>query len=218
MLELLRRLHHLNIRFSLETQSELTGISYPNMQACKAKAKQHNNISKSNALNDICDNDIAAELLCAKQDALDSLKNLGIALKPDIKEEHELPEMQENIDAKETSINENDLTSTDLQEEIYTEDECAEMLKEIDKLKDAKIIEKQVHETLHQNISFSWIKSETIPIYIQSDSTKDNSTSNKKSSKILRWLKFSTMARKCVSTNQQLCGFPKKVNGYLLTD
>ena len=89
--------------------------------------------------------------------------------------------MQE--DTEETSINENDLTSTDLQEEIYSEDECAEMLSEIDKLKDAKITEKQLHETLYQNISFSRIKSETIPIYVQNDSTKDNSTNNKKSSK-----------------------------------
>ena len=88
-------------------------------------------------LNDICDNNIATEVLHAKQDALDSLKDLGITLKPDIKEECELPEMQE--DAEETSINENDLISTDLQEEIYTEDECAEMLSEIDKRKGAKI-------------------------------------------------------------------------------
>ena len=91
-------------------------------------------------LNDICDNNIATEVLCAKQDALDSLKELGIALKPDIKEECKLSEMQE--DAEETSINENDLIPTDLQEEIYTEDECAEMLSEIDKLKGAKIIKK----------------------------------------------------------------------------
>ena len=181
MLGLLRRLHRLNIQFSLETQSEHTGISYPNVQARKAKAKQHDSISKYNALNDICDNDIATEVLRAKQDALDSLKDLGIALKPDIKEEHELPEMQE--DTEETSINENDLTLTDLQEEIYSEDECAEMLSEIDKLKDAKIIEKQLHETLYQNVTFSRIKSGTIPRYVQNDSTKDNSTNNKKSSK-----------------------------------
>ena len=51
ILGLLRRLHHLNIQFSLETRSEHTGISYPNMQAHKAKAKQHDSISKYNALN-----------------------------------------------------------------------------------------------------------------------------------------------------------------------
>ena len=114
-------------------------------------------------LNDICDNNIATEVLHAKQDALDSLKDLGIALKPDIKEERELPEMPE--DAEETSINENDLISTDLQEEIYTEDDCAEMLSEIDsKLKGAKII-KNNYIKHYIKTSFSRIKSETIPIY-----------------------------------------------------
>lgn len=52
----------------------------------------------------------------------------------------------------------------DMQEEMYIEDECAQILSEIDELKDPKTLEKQLHETLHQNISFSQTKFETIPI------------------------------------------------------
>ena len=184
LLGLLRRLHRLKIQFSLETQSEDTGICYPNVQARKAKAKQHDKISKPNVLNDICDNDIVMEVLQAKKDALDSLKDLGMTLKLDVKDkkEQELLEMQED-DPEEIYINENDSTIAYPQEEIYTEDECAEMLSEIEELKDAKVIEDQLHKKLFQKISYSQIKSETIPSYVRNDSTKDNSTDNKKLSK-----------------------------------
>jgi len=190
LLGLLRRLHRLKIQFSLETQSEHTGISYPNVQARKAKAEQHNKISKSNDLNDIHDYDIVTEVLRAKQDAMDSLKALGMTLKLDVKgkEEDELLETKEE-DAEEISIDENYSTVVDSQEEIYPGDECAEILNEIDELKDAKVIEDQLHKKLHQSISFSRIKSETIPMYVQNDSTKDNSTDNKK------LLKHSTLVK-----------------------
>ena len=89
LLGLLRRLHRLKIQFSLETQSEHTGISYPNVQARKAKAEKHTKISKSHNLHDLCDNDIATEVLRAKQNALDSLKDLGMTLKLDANDEEE---------------------------------------------------------------------------------------------------------------------------------
>ena len=41
MLGLVRRLHRLKIQLSLETQSEQTGISYPNVQASKSRTDQH---------------------------------------------------------------------------------------------------------------------------------------------------------------------------------
>ena len=107
--------------------------------------------------------------------------------------------MQE--DAEETSVNENDLTSTDLQEEIYTEDECAEMISEIDKLKDAKIIENQLHETLHKTYHF--LGSSLKPFLHMYKMTVPKIIAPIIRSH-LHWLKFSTMAKKCISTNQQL--------------
>ena len=134
MLGLIRRLHHLKIQ---ETQSEQTGISYPNVQARKSRADQHSKISKSHNLHDICGNDIITEVLRAKQDALDSLKHLSMTLKLDVKSKDQVDELLE----KDVEEIHNDLYGNDSIEvnlEMYTEIECAEVLREIDELKDAK--------------------------------------------------------------------------------
>jgi len=76
LLGLLRRLHRLKIPFSLEMESEVTDISYPNMQACKAKAEKNEKIHPSHNIKDIFDDDIVKEVPKAKQDAISSLKDL----------------------------------------------------------------------------------------------------------------------------------------------
>ena len=184
MLGLMRRLHHLKIQLSLETQSEKTGISYPNVQARKLRADQHDSkISKSHNLHDICGNDIITEVLHAKQDTLDSLKHLGMTLKLDAKGKDQVDELlEEDVEEIHNDLYGNDSTEVNLEEEMYTENECAEVLHKIDELKDAKVIEEQLHNKIHKSISFSRIKSDTIPMCVQNDTTKDN-TINKKSLK-----------------------------------
>ena len=65
-----------------------------------------------------------------------------------------------------------------LQGEIYTQEECTKILNEINELKNAKIIENKFHAKLHHSISFSRVKSETIPMYIQNEITKDSSSNS----------------------------------------
>ena len=130
---LVRRLHRLKIQLSLETQSEQTGISYPNVQARKSRADQHSKISKSHNLHDICVNDIITEFLRAKQDALDSLKHLGMTLKLDAKGKDQVYELlEEDVEDIHNDLYGNDSTEVNLEEEMYTENECAEVLREID--------------------------------------------------------------------------------------
>ena len=152
MLGLVRRLHRLKIQLSLETQSEQTGISYPNVQALKSRADQHSKISKSHNLHDICGNDIITEVLRAKQDALDSLKHLGITLKLDVKNKDQVDEL--DVEEIHNDLYGNDSTEVNLEEKMYTENECAEVLREIDELKDAKVIEEQLHNKIDKSISF----------------------------------------------------------------
>ena len=129
-------------------------MCYLNVQACKAKTEQHDKISKPNVLSDICDNDIIMEVLQAKKDALNSLKYLGMTVKLVVKDkkEQELLEMQD--DHGKISINENNSTIMADPQEIYTEDECAEMLSEIDELKDAKVID-QLHKNYLKKFLFT---------------------------------------------------------------
>ena len=109
MLGLVRRLHCLKIQLSLETQSEQTGISYPNMQACKSRADQHSKVSKSHNLHDICVNDIITEVLRATQDALDYLKHLGMTLKLDAKGKDQVDELlEEDVEEIHNDLYEND--------------------------------------------------------------------------------------------------------------
>ena len=75
MLRLLR-LHQLKIQFSLETLNEDTDIFCPNMQAHKAKLR---NMTEFISLMHLTL--FVTTILYANQDALDSLKNLGKALK-----------------------------------------------------------------------------------------------------------------------------------------
>ena len=183
MLRLLRRLHHLKIQLSLEIQSEQTVISYPNVQAPKSRADQHSKISKLHNSHDICGNDIITEVLRAKQDALDSLKDLGMTLKLDVKSKDEVDELlEEDVEEIHNDLYGNDSTEVNLEEDMYTINECAEVLREIDELKDAKVIEEQLHNKIHKSIFFSQIKSDTIPMCVQNDTTKDN-TINKNSLK-----------------------------------
>ena len=72
---------------------------------------------------------------------MDSLKDLGMTLKLDIKNKDEVDEFLEE-DVEEIH---NDGNEVNLEEEIYTENECAEVLRKIDELKDAKVIEEQLH-------------------------------------------------------------------------
>ena len=85
-----------------------------------------------------------------------------MTLKLDIKNKDEVDEFLEE-DVEEIH---NDGNEVNLEEEIYTENECAEVLRKIDELKDAKVIEEQLHNKIHKSISFSQIKSDTIPMYV----------------------------------------------------
>ena len=158
MLGLVRRLNRLKVQLSLETQSEQTGILYPNVQACKSRADQHSKISKSHNLHDICGNDIITEVFPAKQDALDSLKHPGMTLKLDAKGKDQVDELlEEDVEEIHNDLYGNDSTEVNLEEEMYTKNECAEVLREIDELKDAKVIEEQLHNKIDKRISFSQI-------------------------------------------------------------
>ena len=63
----------------------MTLISYPNVQARKAKADKTEKIYQSYNLKDISDDNIVKEVLSARQDALKSLEDLGVTVKLDEK-------------------------------------------------------------------------------------------------------------------------------------
>lgn len=86
LLGLLRRLRQLRIQFSLETESKVNDISYPNLQARKAKAEKNEKTYQSFNIKDISEHDIAKEVVSAKQDSISSLKDLGIIEKLDDKD------------------------------------------------------------------------------------------------------------------------------------
>ena len=149
--------------------SEQTGVSYPIVQPRKAKAEKHSKCLKSHNLHDINNHDIVVEVLRAKQGALDSLKDLGVKIKLDMKsvEHYELLEIN-RILMRYTYNDENDSTlMADTQEEIYNNNESTETLcvSEIDQLKDANVIEAQLHGKYIKALTFAR-KSETIPMYV----------------------------------------------------
>ena len=124
------------------------------------------------------------EVLSARQDALKSVEDLGVTVKLDEKvstdplKPKDLEMLNEDADKAELLISENESAMVNLQDEIYTQEECSKILNEINELKNAKIIEDKLHAKLHHSISFSRVKSETIPMYIQNEITKDSSSNS----------------------------------------
>ena len=111
---------------------------------CKPVYQGPINIAKSlnhiTYVHGICGNDIITEVLRAKQDALDSLKELGMTIKLDVKSKDQVNELlEEDVEEIHNDLYGNDSTEVNLEEEMYTENECTEVLREIDELKDAKV-------------------------------------------------------------------------------
>ena len=76
MLGLLRRLHRMHVQFSLECESQETGIRYPHLERHKVKDGHGKAVIDSVRL--IADADICQTVLDSKEEAKDMMKELGM--------------------------------------------------------------------------------------------------------------------------------------------
>lgn len=80
LLGFLQRLHRLQIQLQLETESSETGITYPRVEKHNAKIG-HKEGNKKVSLSDVSDDDIAAIIKEAKEEAIKAIKELGMVVK-----------------------------------------------------------------------------------------------------------------------------------------
>ena len=78
MLGLLRRLHRLHIQFTLEAQTEITGIRYPRVEAHKAKDGCGNEQDNMGEVHSITEADIASAVETARSKARYLVETLGM--------------------------------------------------------------------------------------------------------------------------------------------
>ena len=80
LLEFLQRLHQLQIQLQLETERSEIGIIYPRVEKHLTKI-WHKEEKEKVSLSDISDDDIAAILKVAKEEAVKAIKDLGMVVK-----------------------------------------------------------------------------------------------------------------------------------------
>ena len=86
LLGFLQRLHRLQIQLQLETESCMTGISYPRVEKHRAKIG-HEEVKDKASLSDVDDDNIEAIIKEAKEEAAKAIKDLGMVVKEGKQEE-----------------------------------------------------------------------------------------------------------------------------------
>ena len=156
MLGLLRRLHRLQIQFHLETSSHDTGILYPQSKTSKQNAKRTDKPDNED-LTDITDQDILAVVWDAKNKVHTVVKELGMWEESMVDEDSDGDDWQthecSNSDTEEVimdnAVPENNGNSErECLQEICDQQEYNDVQQEIDQLKEAKIINKELHVKL----------------------------------------------------------------------
>ena len=183
MLGLLRRLHRMQIQFNLESEADVTGISYPNVNRHKVKDGMNKSQRGSECLLD--NTQIAAAVEEGKKDAQNSIEELGMAdslrktkywKKPtmigiDEKEEDDGDEDDKDEDDKdEDEDSDRDQSLTDLTaalQEVASEEEEKNLASEITELTSAGLIESDLSSKLmsmHKTV-FRRIPGTQLPLY-----------------------------------------------------
>ena len=80
LLGFLQRLHRLQVQLQLETESSMTGITYPRVEKHLAKIG-HEEVKDKVCLSDVGDDNIAAIIKEAKEEAIKAIKDLGMVVK-----------------------------------------------------------------------------------------------------------------------------------------
>ena len=185
MLGLLRRLHRLQIQFHLETSSHDTEIVYPQSKTCKQNAKRIDEPDNED-LTDVTDQDILAVVWDAKNKVHAVVKELGMweeSMANDEDSDDDNWQMHEssNLDTEEVimdnAVPENNGNSErECLQEIYDQQEYNDIQQEINQLKEAKIINNELHVKLNHisKMSFTWIKTDSVSMFEMKDD-KDSS-------------------------------------------
>jgi len=158
ILGLLRRLHRLQIQFQLETSSCNTGIAYSQTKTSKHNAKCVQNPDDQD-LTDTTDQDILAVVWDAKNKVHDVVKELGMWEESIDYSDDDNWESQEcsNSDTEEINMNDtlsgnNSTSEQEFLQEIYDQQEFNDIQQEINQLKEAKLIDSNLHVKLNQNV------------------------------------------------------------------
>ena len=187
MLGLLRRLHRLQIQFQLETSSHDTGIIYPQTKTSKHHAKDEEHPDDKD-LTDTTDQDILAVVWDAKHKVYDVVKELGmwdesIDCDQDSDDDKCNWQSQEcsNSDTEEVNMDDivpkkDDSNDQESLHEMYDLQECNEIQQEINQLKEAKLIDNDLHAKLNHinKILVTRVKNDSISMFEMKDD-KDNS-------------------------------------------
>ena len=81
LLGFLQRLHRLQIQLQLELESFETGITYPRVEKHLTKIGHKEDAAEKVSLSDVSDDDITATIKEAKEEAVKTIKDLGMVVK-----------------------------------------------------------------------------------------------------------------------------------------
>ena len=178
MLGMLRRLHKMQIQMKLESETDVSGIFYPNVEAHKKKDGHEQ--MKSFDLSTISNENIEAAVNKGKQEAQKAMDELGM--------KEQLSDCWNNPTVSgDTCLNMNDyedeedkeegvlLTDDDVLEEVY--DESHFIKTDVGKLKDAEIIDNNLStEMLKKHSKLEKINSHKLPLYKSTLDDQKNDT------------------------------------------
>ena len=173
---LLRRIHRLHIQFSLEAESDKTGIKYPTIEAhkkkdgCNSQQKEHTFPSNE---------EIVKAVEQAKERAQELVESLGMAklLKekkcwdfppiPTVKEDELVDDDNENDDYDDVDDEKVDDIISGVLEESIVNNDPGDIVSGIDDLKKAGIIDSTLssHLTTLQRAAFKRIPGTSLPTY-----------------------------------------------------
>ena len=194
MLGLLRRLHRLQIQFSLESETD-SGIIFP--RVLKHQAKGGENSFKKYSLADVSNDKVVAAVEKAREAAKASIEQLGMAdlLKKRSKWDS-VPEVAHDIDdddedsdndgndpedADEGKQDSDEVTSSVIQE--VCSEEPVQVTADINEIAAKGLVEDEVKDRLELKqklLSFKRIPSTTIPMYAPIENTKKKSEKSTK--------------------------------------
>ena len=200
----------------LESETDISGILYPNVEAHKQKDGHEQ--MKSFDLSTISNENIEEAVNKGKQEAQKAMDELGM--------KEQLSDCWNNPTVSgDTSLNMNDyedeedkeegvLLTDDMLEEVYDESHLSSIKSDVGKLKDAEIIDKNLStEMLKKHSKLDKINSHNLPLC---KSTLDD----QKMILLLRLLssRWNTMAKRFMFVNELLSGYSQKERGYQMTD
>ena len=188
ILGLLRRLHRLQIQFSLESETD-SGIVFP--RVLKHQTKQGENSCNKCCLADITNERILTAVQCAREAAKDSIEKLGMAelLKKNSKWDSVTEAANDNDDSDDEDSDDDDVddndqsnenkqgsedTASSLVQEVCSE-EPVHITSDIEQIGARGLVENEVEEILKKKqrlLSFKRLPSTTIPMYASAESNK----------------------------------------------